>query len=236
VTGAPRRATPGWYGKLPSLGDFARRRAPEEFVRPWDSWLQEMLQAFKDAAGEAWLDHYLVMPIWRFALLPGLLGPGGWAGVVMPSVDRVGRHFPLTLAAPLASVQDAAGVVFGEGDWYAHLEDVALSALDPVRGPEELDAAVAACVLTLSCVGEVEAETGARRRLLSVEDFRVVAAGEALGAWARQAGWSSLWWTRGPVNGHALMMGAAALPTQAEFAWLLTGQSASVSPRLDDVS
>ena len=32
------------------------------------------------------------MPIWRFVLLPGLIGSNGWAGVLMPSVDRVGRR------------------------------------------------------------------------------------------------------------------------------------------------
>jgi type VI secretion system protein ImpM len=225
VTGEARQATPGWYGKLPSLGDFASRRVPDEFVRPWDSWLQEMLQASKAMVGEAWLDHYLVMPIWRFVLLPGLLGPSGWAGLLMPSVDRVGRHFPLTLAVPLTSLLEVADVVFSEGDWYTQLEDVALSALNPIRGPEEFDAAVAACVLTTPCVGEVDGETGARRRLLSVEDFGMVAAAEALGAWARQAGWRSLWWTCGRVNGHSLMMRSTALPTQDEFTWLLAEQS-----------
>ena len=234
MTGQSRQATPGWYGKMPSLGDFASRRVPDEFVRPWDSWLQEMLQGSKDMVGEAWLDHYLVMPIWRFILLPGLLGPSGWAGVLMPSVDRVGRHFPLTLAVPLTSLQEVADVVFNEGDWYTHLEDVALSALDPVRGPEEFDGAVAACVLTTSCVGEVDGEAGTRRRLLSVEDFGMVAAGEALGAWARESSWGSLWWTRGRVDGHSLMMGSAALPTPDEFAWLLAEQSVPTTPRFDE--
>jgi type VI secretion system protein ImpM len=234
VSSQSRQATPGWYGKIPGLGDFASRRVPDEFVRPWDSWLQEMLQASKDMVGEAWLDHYLVMPIWRFMLFPGLLGPSGWAGLLMPSVDRVGRHFPLTLAVPLTSLQEVADVVFNEGDWYTHLEDVALSALDPTRGPEEFDAAVAACVLTATRVGGVDRETGARRRLLSVEDFSMVAAAEALEAWARQAGWGSLWWTRGRVDGDALMMTSAALPTRDEFTWLLAEQAVPVPTRLDD--
>lgn len=234
MTGQSRQATPGWYGKMPSLGDFASRRVPDEFIRPWDSWLQEMLRGSKDMVGEAWLDHYLVMPIWRFILLPGLLGPSGWTGVLMPSVDRVGRHFPLTLVVSLTSLQEAADVVFSEGDWYTHLEDVALSALDPIRGPEEFDGAVAACVLTTSCVGEVDRESGARRRLVSVEDFGMVAAGEALSAWTRQSAWGSLWWTRGRVAGHPWMMGSAALPTPDEFAWLLAEQSVPTSPRLGE--
>jgi type VI secretion system protein ImpM len=41
----------------------------------------------------------MTAPIWRFSLAPGYAGPESVAGVMMPSVDRVGRQFPLTLAA-----------------------------------------------------------------------------------------------------------------------------------------
>jgi type VI secretion system protein ImpM len=37
VTGT---GVPGWFGKLPSLGDFASRRLPDAFVSRWDRWLQ----------------------------------------------------------------------------------------------------------------------------------------------------------------------------------------------------
>ena len=62
---------PGWYGKLPSLGDFASRRLEADFIEPWDLWLGEGLQAQRDAFGEAWLDAYLDTPGWRFLLSPG---------------------------------------------------------------------------------------------------------------------------------------------------------------------
>ena len=35
---APSRQA-GWFGKLPSLRDFAQRRLPPEFVQVWDDWL-----------------------------------------------------------------------------------------------------------------------------------------------------------------------------------------------------
>ena len=34
----------GWYGKLPSAGDFLGRRLPPEFQGPWDRWLQHGLR------------------------------------------------------------------------------------------------------------------------------------------------------------------------------------------------
>lgn len=97
---------PGWFGKLPCLGDFASRRLPAAFVRPWDDWLQQALLAAREALGERYLAGYLEAPIWRFWLSPGLLGERGWAGLLMPSADRVGRYYPLALAWPGDSLAD----------------------------------------------------------------------------------------------------------------------------------
>jgi type VI secretion system protein ImpM len=221
VTEQPRHAIPGWYGKMPSLGDFASRRVPDEFVRPWDAWLQRMLEGTRQLVGESWLERYLVMPMWRFVLLPGLLEPSGWTGLLMPSVDRVGRHFPMTLAVPLPSLHEVAEVLFRREDWYAHLEAVALSALDPTRGPEEFDEAVAGCVLTTACCEDAEGRWDTERRLGTVDCFARIAATEALAAWAREACWSSLWWTGGGLNDHPRALQAAALPIEEQFARLL---------------
>jgi len=91
----------GFYGKLPSHGDFLRRRVPDAFVGVWDSWLQECVSASRSALGDRWLDVYLTSPAWRFACAPGICGPAPVAGLMVPSVDRVGRYFPLTLVAQL---------------------------------------------------------------------------------------------------------------------------------------
>ena len=91
----------GFFGKLPALGDFVERALPAEFVTPWDAWLQRAIAASRASLGEQWLDIYLTSPLWRFVLGAGPCGARAWAGVMMPSVDRVGRYFPLTVAAPL---------------------------------------------------------------------------------------------------------------------------------------
>ncbi|WP_137937467.1 type VI secretion system-associated protein TagF [Chitinivorax sp. B] len=118
----------GFYGKVPSHGDFISRRLPPEFIEPWDAWLQQSLAASQAELGEQWLTHYLVAPIWRFMLGRGIVGPQNWAGVLMPSVDRVGRYFPLTLAAPTALPEtwlDLNSI----SPWFDTLEDWALSSL-----------------------------------------------------------------------------------------------------------
>ncbi|MFL6661645.1 MAG: type VI secretion system-associated protein TagF [Rhizobacter sp.] len=116
---------PGWFGKLPNLGDFASRRLPDTFVHRWDRWLQAGLARARDDDGD-WLRGYLVAPIRRFWLAPGVLGSGGWAGVLMPSVDRVGRHFPLTLAGPL----EPLGAALAARTWYDELDAAARRVLD----------------------------------------------------------------------------------------------------------
>src|SRR5207253_10781262 len=113
VTEESRSSIPGWYGKVPSLGDFATRRLPIEFVKAWDAWLQYVLPASREALGDSWFDTYLTMPIWRFVFLPGLVTQSGWVGVLMPSVDRVARHFSLTLAAELPSHASAPHAFVG---------------------------------------------------------------------------------------------------------------------------
>jgi type VI secretion system protein ImpM len=98
-------APPGWHGKLPSLGDFASRRLDAAFIDAWDSWLAAGLLGLRERNPAGWLDAYLASPSWRFLLMPGVLpgaaGAQGWAGVLMPSVDRVGRYFPFTIVQPL---------------------------------------------------------------------------------------------------------------------------------------
>lgn len=98
----------GWYGKMPSLGDFARCALSPAFIQTWDAWLQDMLIAGRNALGPRWQECYMTAPIWRFALGPALCGAHPVAGVVMPSVDRVGRQFPLCIAAEATS-QDWPG-------------------------------------------------------------------------------------------------------------------------------
>jgi type VI secretion system protein ImpM len=135
VTGT---GVPGWFGKIPSLGDFASRRLPDTFLRRWDRWLQAGLaQARED--DEQWLAGYLVAPIRRFWLAPGVLGSAGWAGLVMPSVDRVGRHFPLTVARPMHPLAAALGA----RGWYDALDGAARQVLDVAYTIEAFEQALA---------------------------------------------------------------------------------------------
>jgi type VI secretion system protein ImpM len=131
---------PGWFGKMPSVGDFVSRRLPDGFIRRWDTWLQRGLALARAEPGDAWLAGYLVAPVRRFWIAPGVLGRPGWAGVLMPSVDRVGRHFPLTIAQPFKALAAALAA----RDWYCEIDAAARQVLDTEFTIADLEETLAA--------------------------------------------------------------------------------------------
>jgi type VI secretion system protein ImpM len=83
-----RRPVAGFFGKLPTTGDFVWRGLPDAFRRHWDSWIT------RNVAPQ--LRGGLALPSGglRFRL------PSGGrlaAGLILPSHDSAGRHFPLSL-------------------------------------------------------------------------------------------------------------------------------------------
>jgi type VI secretion system protein ImpM len=119
----------GFFGKLPSHGDFLRRNVSDSCVEHWDPWLQTSMAASRQALTERWLELYLTAPMWRFFAPPGLIDAQAVTGVLFPSVDRVGRYFPLTVFARLA--EDVPGLVLIDNcsGWYQSIEDLVVEQL-----------------------------------------------------------------------------------------------------------
>jgi type VI secretion system protein ImpM len=131
MTGA---ASAGLFGKLPARGDFVRAGLPGDFVAAWDDWLQDVLAASRAQLGAAWLPTFLKAPVWRFLLPPGHCGAGGVLGVLLPSVDRVGRYFPLTLAAVMPPAEAAPD----DAAWLDAAVAAGLAALERDAPPDEV--------------------------------------------------------------------------------------------------
>jgi type VI secretion system protein ImpM len=119
----------GFYGKLPSHGDFLRRNVSDAFVGVWDGWLQECIATSRAALGERWLDLYLTSPVWRFGCAAGACGPAPVIGIIVPSVDRVGRYFPLTIATALPSSADVVAAVTEAEAFFVGAERLAIETL-----------------------------------------------------------------------------------------------------------
>ena len=137
----------GFYGKIPIKGDFLSRQLPRTFIDPWDQWLQESIATSRSQLNDQWLESYLTAPIWRFALSKGTCDEHGWIGVILPSVDRVGRYFPLTLVAPVNHTYSLLRIADQEQTWFEQVEQIALSALEQDYDFDKFHQAVNACEL-----------------------------------------------------------------------------------------
>jgi len=223
---------------LPSLGDFASRRLDASFIEPWDSWLAAGLLALREAQPEGWLEGYLGSPSWRFLLMPGAMpgaaGAQAWAGVLMPSVDRVGRYFPLTLVQPLHGGPGSTQEMAGLWQWLARLDELArdalfedwtadrleqelarmaLPTLSPLEGPA-VAVAVAAGAGTAAAPGSV-VELSAP----GVGDAALHIGMQAQRAWA-DAAQGQAWWHARPDENPPRLLVSRGLPAATSLARL----------------
>jgi type VI secretion system protein ImpM len=144
MTSALENFPAGWYGKIPATGDFITRRMPAAFSEAWDRWLQSAIAGSRERLGGRWRDTYLSMPIWRFVLSPGMLSQNAWAGIMVPSVDAVGRYFPLAVASALPSASlNIVGTLMAAEAWFDEIEAIALQAIAPGADTAAIDAAIA---------------------------------------------------------------------------------------------
>jgi len=125
----------GFAGKIPARGDFVQGGLPRDFTDPWHDWQSAVIAGSRALMDEAWLDAFLEAPVWRFVLPPGLCGTRAAIGLIMPSVDKVGRYFPLTFAA---LSDDGAPDPAAWGGWLDAVEDLGRLALEEDAPPERL--------------------------------------------------------------------------------------------------
>lgn len=134
----------GCFGKVPAHGDFVWQGLPAKFVTPWDNWLQEQLLGLQERRPLDWLDFYLCGPIWRFVIRDESLGHATWGGIISPSVDIVGRYFPLTIASALPHLAPIVSSTRMLSPWQAHAEEIVLAALTETLSVEDILARVRA--------------------------------------------------------------------------------------------
>ena len=120
----------GLFGKLPAHGDFVQRNLSSGFINVWDEWLQHFIAGTQEQLGNSWLDVYLTSPLWRFVFSSGVIDENNWAGIMIPSVDRVGRYYPFTIVRKLSQKINPFEYMQLQTAWYKEIESLALDALD----------------------------------------------------------------------------------------------------------
>ncbi len=223
------------YGKLPSKRDFVALSVPRAFLAAYEPWLQGGISASRLRLGERWQQAFLKAPIWRFWLGADICG-AATAGAFMPSVDGVGRYFPLTVfsrSEPGGSIPPPE--LDPQEDWFIRIEDFLLTSLAPevdfdtiaraldrlapaadrllVAPPEAMTRLKDGSILTPCEPGTFSG----RLAQLRVEDH------------ARAYAGSSVFWTLGGEGYPPLGLACKGLPDPNIFTGLLTGRFEATS-------
>ena len=222
---------PAWYGKLACLGDFATRRLPQDTARLLDGWLAQGVDASRAQLGEGWLKVYLTSPLWRFAWAPGVLDAAWWFGLMMPSVDNVGRYFPLVVLQSRAEAPAGSDALNRLEQWYTAVARAALRTLQPSSSLEQFEAELAQIGVDAPLPAGAAAAPWAaaqwpERTRHEIEPgtslaacFEQLAVVESL----RRFRGCSLWWSLRPGAADSSLSMAVGLPARESFVLMIEG-------------
>lgn len=116
----------GVFGKLPARRDYVQNGVDSRLMAVLDPWLQASVSESREALGHGWLDVWLRAPIWRFWLGRRIAGVTV-LGAMMPSVDGVGRYFPLCVLGACDDVPVPR--TDAQPGWFEAVETLMLAAL-----------------------------------------------------------------------------------------------------------
>jgi type VI secretion system protein ImpM len=136
----------GWFGKLPSSGDFVFRRLPRSLLDDLDTWARHGLAELRGSMSD-WKQAFASAPAWNFAIPACVAGGTTLIGVLVPSHDRVGREFPLCAGVVLPPGTSAVQLLSEAHGWLTALGHVLLDARDRATPLEAFDASVQAIAL-----------------------------------------------------------------------------------------
>lgn len=239
----------GLFGKLPARGDFVTRNIPPELLRPFEDWLMAVMRDARALLDQAWTPTWLQAPAWRF-WIGGAALDGDWrhgfqgraaaaraaavTGVLLPSADRLGRHFPLVILLADRNAHLMPPPVLGHADrgWYAACERL-LHAAREGAGMDEVEARLASLPAPgLPPEGETVAGLLERRSLWAVGD-PADGPEPAAASWAdiravdhHLAAFHRSYWWREPLPGVVEPFAALTLPGLPDpdsFAFMLSG-------------
>lgn len=218
----------GYFGKLPGAGDFVRRRLPPDFIDRWDRCFEAALYASRGVFGENWRAGWRASPVWRFALSPGICGAPAWVGLMGPSLDRVGRGFPMVLAAPLRDADAVVRVLREGGRWFAALQCVYMEAqADETTDAASFEARVLALREPLHELSHSMASDAPEINWGLGDHWRVpwlrAAENELLRRWnaCMAARDGCLWWSHGGARVPPTVLLTRGLPEPAAYAGFL---------------
>ncbi|HKO72463.1 MAG TPA: type VI secretion system-associated protein TagF [Bradyrhizobium sp.] len=224
----------GLFGKLSAKRDFIALATPRNFLETWEPWVQASLSASRHQLGDRWQQAFLTTPVWRFWLGAAICG-STVAGAIMPSLDGVGRYYPLTLhAVGDAGAPIAPPDIDAQDEWFNVGENFLLSTLDRAMAFEDISSALDRLPVP-------------RTRISDEHDERIVSLGDGMaGMISAVDGFSaslsnlraaspevyaaaSFWWTSGGGEFPPLVLSCRGLPDAYRYSTLLTGDLGEIA-------
>jgi type VI secretion system protein ImpM len=218
----------GLFGKLGAKRDFIALATPRAFLEAWEPWLQSSLAASRHQMGERWQREFLTAPVWRFWLGADICGTTV-AGAIMPSLDGMGRYYPLTLHAIAdPGVPILPPDVDAQDEWFGTAEEFLLATLSVDTTFEDISAALdrLAAPRTRACAtiepGVLPLAEDMSGIVAAGQDFATtltalrVASPEVYAA-------ASFWWTAGGGDFPPIALSCRGLPDPYRYSALLTG-------------
>lgn len=218
----------GLFGKIGAKRDFIAIATPRSFLEAWEPWVQAGLSASRHQLGSGWQQAFLTAPVWRFWLGAAICG-ATVTGAIMPSLDGVGRYYPLTLHA----MTDENALLPPPGidpqdEWFAQAEAFLLSTLDRAATFEQISDSLDRLALprlqaSHSSGSDVTALGTTGVGVLSdlsafAQSFTALsAANPQIHAAA------SFWWTAGGEGFPSMALACRGLPDPFHYSTLLTG-------------
>ncbi|MGB2221345.1 type VI secretion system-associated protein TagF [Neptunomonas sp.] len=208
----------GIYGKLPSHADFVSVNVDSELTAELYDWMQTVIFKSKEVMSDSdWLTAYLVSPIWRFYLPVTEHRKGAVTGIMLPSVDSVGRYFPIFLLFKLDTEKRRTEWLFREATTLLEvLENAGIQALQKRLTVYDLQ------VLLDEFTADFEV---GEQLMLPIETPKsVINVDEQLDKMIVQLGDVTLWWSMMDINGHVKpLCSFSQMPDANDYQFMLVG-------------
>jgi type VI secretion system protein ImpM len=220
----------GLFGKLPPKRDFVALFAPRVFLDAWEPWMRSGISASQKSLGPDWQQAFLTAPIWRFWLGAEICGTPV-VGAFMPSLDGVGRYYPLTIFAcadPDTPIPPPD--INPQDEWFIASESLLLSAL-------EKDVTFEAITSALGQIAQPKCQNGdqlpddmigARGGAIAVpaagRSFQEICGSLRIANHASAYAAASFWWTLGGADYPPIALSCRGMADPFLFAGMLRGR------------
>lgn len=224
----------GIYGKLPAHSDFISDGVHTDISNELYDWAQSVMYHSRERLEDnQWLSAYLVSPIWRVFVPENEIRAHGWMGIMVPSVDAVGRYFPLFIVFEAEFKSLTVEWLFKEAtDLFEVMEEAAMNALQQQLNVLQLKSLLANKLEDFHFGQKLVLPNSLNSEALAFSCEQPSTSSDAFLQQPLAQLDGVFWWTLSGINTYQKpFIKCRALPTSNEYEFLLTGTVVSIQSK-----